>query len=49
MGTYQRVFSKIYPMNTNITGFREFSKIFGFLCLDKSGFSFGRVNHYLII
>ena len=28
MGTYLRVLSESYPMNTNMTGFRWFSKIF---------------------
>ena len=35
MGTHLRVLSESYPMNTNMTGFRWFSKIFAFL-------SFGR-------
>ena len=26
MGTYLRVFSESFPMNTNMTGFRSFSK-----------------------
>ena len=29
MGTHLRVLSESYPMNTNMTGFRWFSKIFG--------------------
>ena len=33
MGTHLRVLSKSYPMNTNMTGFRWFSKIFSSLCL----------------
>ena len=32
------------PTNTNMTGFRWFSKIFAPLCLDKSSLSIGRVN-----
>ena len=36
--THLRVLSESYPMNTKMTGFRCFSKIFVYLC-------FGRVNH----
>ena len=32
MGTHLRMLSESYPMNTNKTGFRWFSKIFAFLC-----------------
>ena len=32
------------PMNTNVTGFRCFSKIFTFLCSDESSLSIGRVK-----
>ena len=31
-------------MNTNMTGFRWFSKIFAPLCLDKSSLSIGRIK-----
>ena len=31
MGTHMRVLLEIYPMNTTMTGFRRFSKIFAFL------------------
>ena len=41
MGTHLRVLSKSYLMNTNMTGFRCFSKIFAFLC-------FGRVKAVLL-
>ena len=44
MGTHWRVLSKSYPMNTNMTGFRWFIKIFAFLCLDESSLSIGRVK-----
>ena len=44
MGTDLRVLSKSYPMNTNMTGFRWFSKMFASLCLDESSLSIGRVN-----
>ena len=33
MGTHMRVLSKSSPMNTNMTGFEWFSKIFASLCL----------------
>ena len=32
MGTHLRVLSESYPMNTNMTGFRWFSKLFASLC-----------------
>ena len=32
MGTYMRVLSENFPMNTNMTGFRSFSKIVASLC-----------------
>ena len=32
MGTHFRVLSESFPMNTNMTGFRWFSKIFVSLC-----------------
>ena len=35
MGTHLRVLSKSYPMNTNMTGFRWFSKIFVSLCFGQ--------------
>ena len=44
MGTHWRVLSESYPMNTNMTGFRWFIKIFVFLCLDESSLSIGRVK-----
>ena len=42
MGTYLRVLSKSYPMNTNMTGFGWFSKIFAPCALDESSLSIGR-------
>ena len=33
MGTHLRVLSESFPMSTNMTGFRLFSKIFGFFVL----------------
>ena len=33
MGTHSRVLSDCYPINTNMTGFRWFSKLFASLCL----------------
>ena len=38
MGTHLRVLSEIYPMNTNMTGFRIFPKIFAFLCFGLKSF-----------
>ena len=35
MGTLLRVLGKSYPMSTNMTGFRCFSKIFASLCLGR--------------
>ena len=32
MGTHLRILSESYPMNTNITGFKWFSRIFASLC-----------------
>ena len=32
MGTPLRVLSELYPINTNITGFNRFSKLFASLC-----------------
>ena len=36
-----------YPINTNMTGFRWFPKIFAFLCCGRSSLSIGRVNTHL--
>ena len=35
MDTHLRVLSKIYPISTNMTGFRGFSKIFASLCFGR--------------
>ena len=45
MGTHLRALRESYPMNTNITGFRWFSKIFESLCLGRTSLSIGRVKH----
>ena len=34
MGTHLRVLGRSYPMNTNMVGFRWFSKIFASLCFN---------------
>ena len=44
MGTHLRELSEGFPMNTNMTGFRWFSKIFASLALGESSLSRGRVN-----
>ena len=47
MGTHLKVLSESFPMNTNMTGFRWFSKIFEFLCLGQNySLSIGRVNPF---
>ena len=43
MGTHMRVLSKSYIMNTNMTGFYWFSKIFASLCFSEGSLSIGRV------
>ena len=35
MGTHLRVLCEGYPMSTNMTGFRWFSKMFAFLCIGR--------------
>ena len=37
MGTHLRVPIEYYPMNTNLTGFRCFSKIFVSMCFGGKG------------
>ena len=44
MGTHLRVLNESFPMNTNIIGFRWFSKIFVSLRLDESSIGIERVN-----
>ena len=44
MGTHLRVLSESYVMNTNMIGFRPFSKALYHCALDKNTFSIGRVN-----
>ena len=45
MGTHLRVLDESYPVNTNMTGLRGFSKVFAFLCLGRNSLSIGRVKH----
>ena len=40
-----RVLSEIYPMNTNMTGFRWFSETFASLCLDESSLPIAHGSH----
>ena len=49
MGTHLRVLSKSYPMNSNMAGFRWFSKILHSCALDESSLSYGRVKHVAIL
>ena len=51
MGTHLKVLGKSYPMNTNLIGFRWFSKIVAFLCFgQKYSLSIGRVKmQYVMI
>ena len=44
MGTHLRVLNESYPMNTNMTGFRRFSKNLCACAVEESSFSIGRVN-----
>ena len=44
MGTHLRVLSESFPMNTNITGFRCFSKTLHPYASDESSLSIARVN-----
>ena len=45
IGTHLRVFGESFPMNTSMTGFRQFSKMFASLCFERaSSLSIGRVN-----
>ena len=43
MGTHLRVLSESFPMNTNMTGFRWFSKIFAICASGESSLSIRRV------
>ena len=50
MGTHLRVLSEGYPMNTNMTGFRFFSKNFASLsCALERSLSIGRINLFMIL
>ena len=45
MGTHLRVLGESYPMNTNTTGFKWFSKyFFGICALDEGSLSIERDN-----
>ena len=45
MGTHLRVLIESYPMNTNLTGFRQGLKIFPSYCFGQMySLSIGRVN-----
>ena len=44
MGTHMRVLQESYPMNTNMTRFRWFSKILHPCALIERSLSIGRVN-----
>ena len=47
MGTHLRVLCKSYHINTNMTGFKWFSKEFVSMCFGKSSLSIGRVDGLL--
>ena len=47
MGTHLRVLVRSYPINTNMTGFRCFSKILRPCALDESRLSIERVKAIL--
>ena len=44
MGTHLRVLSESYLLNTNMTGFRKFSKYLCPCSLDRNSLSIGRVK-----
>ena len=44
MGTHLRVLSESFPMNTNMTEFRRFSKPFAIFAMDESNLSIVRVK-----
>ena len=46
IGTHLRALSESYPMNTNMSGFRWFSKIAVSLCFGQSSLSIGLDNYY---
>ena len=51
MGSHLKILCESYPLNTNMTGFRWFSKIFASLCFGrKCSLSIGRVKMaYMIL
>ena len=48
-GTHMRVLSDSFQMNTNMTGFRWFSKSLCTCALDESSLSTGRVKVLLLV
>ena len=46
MGTYLKGLNESYPMNTNMTGFRWFSKNFHACALDENSLSIRRVKEH---
>ena len=48
MGTHLRVLSKGYLMNTNMTGFRCFSKIFAKVDLALEELTYSKQSDYLV-
>ena len=44
MGTHLIVLSKNYPMNTNMTRFKRFSKFVNSFAFDENSLSIDRVN-----
>ena len=44
MGTHLRVLSESFLMSTNMTGFRCFSELFAFFCMDAISLSMERVK-----
>ena len=46
MGTHLKVLGKSYPMNTNMAGFRWFTKNSRPCALDESRLSIGRVKKF---
>ena len=48
MGTHLKVLCESYPMNTNMIGFKWFSKILCHCALDESSLSIRRVKRYCL-
>ena len=49
MGTYLRVLSESFQMNTNMTGFKWFQKALHPFALDESSLSMGRVKIWSLV